>query len=288
MSNPQTTPLSTNSIEQTDITDKLSRQAPNATHYVVFDACRNELQLTKKERKALGQEKGFVPIAQTTGLLIAYATAPQQTASDAGGDSGPYAKEIVKPGVEAVTMFRNVQLRVKDAIGQDPWLTFPTLSAVYLAGQRATTTTDAPTLNLEDTQDAGELAAFISQMPDGPYRKLLQERLADLRIKTRPTCAGGRTWPPTNISVGAVQISSARAPWAAGLKLGGAGQCSATIVAANWAIAAGHCVTETKTQVVSGKTKIVGWEPRTPSDLKLIVGADDLDSASPAETISPC
>jgi secreted trypsin-like serine protease len=43
-------------------------------------------------------------------------------------------------------------------------------------------------------------------------------------------------------------------------------------------------VTETKTQVVSGKTKIVGWEPRTPSDLKLIVGADDLDSASPAET----
>jgi hypothetical protein len=30
-------------------------------------------------------------------------------------------------------MFRNVQLKVKQAIGQDPWLSFPTLPAVYFA-----------------------------------------------------------------------------------------------------------------------------------------------------------
>jgi hypothetical protein len=30
---------------------------------------------------ALGTEKGFVPVAQTSGLLIAYATAPEQTVS---------------------------------------------------------------------------------------------------------------------------------------------------------------------------------------------------------------
>jgi hypothetical protein len=39
---------------------------------------------------------------------------------------GSYAKalaeEIVKPGIEAVTMFRNVQLKVKQALDQDPWL----------------------------------------------------------------------------------------------------------------------------------------------------------------------
>ena len=42
------------------------------------------------------------------------------------------AEEIVKPGIEAVTMFRNVQLRIKQSIGQDPWLTFPTLPAALL------------------------------------------------------------------------------------------------------------------------------------------------------------
>ena len=40
------------------------------------------------------------------------------------------------PGIEAVTMFRNVQLRVKQTIGQDPWLSFPSLPAVYFAGSK--------------------------------------------------------------------------------------------------------------------------------------------------------
>ena len=63
--------------------------------------------------------------------MIAYATAPGKTASDIGDGGGVYAKtladEIVQPGVESVMMFRNVQLKVKQAIGQDPWLSFPTL-----------------------------------------------------------------------------------------------------------------------------------------------------------------
>lgn len=126
-----------NSIEQGDIINKLSRRAPGATHYVIFDACRNELRLSSRGKKSLGAEKGFVPVAQTAGLLIAYATAPKQTASDVGEGGGPYAKalaaEIVKPGVEAVNMFRRVQVRVKQSTGQDPWLSFPSLPEVYLA-----------------------------------------------------------------------------------------------------------------------------------------------------------
>ena len=43
----------------------------------------------------------------------------------------------MQPGVEAVTMFRNVQLRVKEETNQDPWLSFPTLRPVYLAGKQA-------------------------------------------------------------------------------------------------------------------------------------------------------
>ena len=129
------------SFQQNQIIDLLSKQAANATQFVVFDACRNELNLSGSAAKAIGADKGFVPLADTAGLLIAYATAPHRTASDAGEGGGPYAKalaeELLKPGVEAVTMFRNVQIRVKQAIGQDPWLSFPSLAPVYLAGREA-------------------------------------------------------------------------------------------------------------------------------------------------------
>src|SRR5262245_5144350 len=129
------------SFQQNAVIDLLSKQAPNATHYVVFDACRNELNITGLSAKALGADKGFVPINDTSGLLIAYATAPRKTASDVGIGGGPYAKvlaeELVKPGIESVSMFRNVQIRVKEAIGQDPWLSFPSLPPVYFAGRPA-------------------------------------------------------------------------------------------------------------------------------------------------------
>jgi len=131
--------LWTNSFELNDIVRKLREQAPEATHYVVFDACRDELRLTRQGKKTSGAEKGFTPVSAVTGVLIAYATAPGQTASDVGQRAGPYAaalaEEISKPGIEAVTMFRNVHLKVKQTIGQDSWLSVPTLPVVYLAGK---------------------------------------------------------------------------------------------------------------------------------------------------------
>jgi TPR repeat protein len=72
-------------------------------------------------------------------MLIAYATAEGELASDVGDGAGPYAKalaeEIVKPGIDAVVMFNNVQKRVRKAIGQEPWMTFGGIGDVYLAGQ---------------------------------------------------------------------------------------------------------------------------------------------------------
>jgi len=127
----------TNSIDLREIVNRLREQSPEAVHYVVFDACREELHLTRGGTKALDR-KGFVPVPNISGVMIAYATAPGKTASDAGNGGGIYAKtlaeEIVRPGVESVMMFRTVQLKVKEAIGQDPWLSFPTLRAVYFAG----------------------------------------------------------------------------------------------------------------------------------------------------------
>ena len=126
------------SLRLTEITRKLKGEAGNATHFVVFDACRNVLKIKQAGSKAVVQSKGFVPVSQESGILIAYATAEGELASDLGAGAGPYAKvlaeEIVKPGVEAVYMFRNVQRRVRAAIKQEPYLGFNALGDVYLAG----------------------------------------------------------------------------------------------------------------------------------------------------------
>jgi uncharacterized caspase-like protein len=174
--------LWTNSLELGDILEKLRSQTPDATHFVVFDACREELRLTRETRKALGTAKGFVALSNVSGVMVAYATAPGKTASDVGDGAGPYAKaladEIVKPGIEAVTMFRNVQLRVKLAIGQDPWLTFPTLPPVYFAGKTSEAMSQEQQIELEYWESVKEkksptvLATYLERYPAGAYAPL--------------------------------------------------------------------------------------------------------------------
>src|SRR5262245_27042667 len=191
------------SMQLTEITRKLKRDAGNATHFVVFDACRNTLKLTKPGSRAVVQSRGFVPVAQESGMLIAYATAEGELASDVGAGSGPYAsvlaEEIVKPGVEAVTMFRNVQLRVRAAIGQEPCIRFSALGNVQLAGlvaeppkaitpQQSTVAAPTPPSEAErawptikDTTSIPALEAFIRRFGDTYYGDLAKVRLAELK-----------------------------------------------------------------------------------------------------------
>src|SRR5690349_12924656 len=78
---------------------KLLDGARSAAKFIIFDACRNELQLPSKDTS-----KGLVPIAEQQGMFIAYASAPGRTASDRGDNSGPYATalaaEFAKPGID--------------------------------------------------------------------------------------------------------------------------------------------------------------------------------------------
>jgi uncharacterized caspase-like protein len=129
------------SLRVSEITRKLKTEAGSAKHFVVLDACRNNLKLVKAGSKALLQSRGLMRVDDAAGMLIAYATAEGELASDVGAGAGPYARalaeEVVKPGVEAVTMFRNVQRRVRAAVGQEPHLQFSALGDVYLAGPLA-------------------------------------------------------------------------------------------------------------------------------------------------------
>jgi len=168
----------TNSLDLKEIVNRLREQTPDAVHYVVFDACREELRLTRGGTKAL-ERKGFVPVANISGVMVAYATAPGKTASDVGDGGGVYARtlaeEIVRPGIEAVTMFRTVQLKVKETIGQDPWLSFPTLPAVYFAGTKPAALTPEQQLELtfwlsvKESTSPKVLATYLERYPDGEF-----------------------------------------------------------------------------------------------------------------------
>ena len=93
-----------NSVQLNSITQRC-RTERASLQIVVFDACRNELKFRADKSTLL---KGFAPVAEQTGMLIAFATAPGRRASDEGAAAGPYAtilgEELLRPGtpVEAV------------------------------------------------------------------------------------------------------------------------------------------------------------------------------------------
>jgi hypothetical protein len=210
------------SLRLTSITRQLKTEAGNAMHFVVFDACRNTLKLTKAGSRALVQSKGFVPVVQESGMLIAYATAEGELASDVGAGAGPYAKvlaeEIVKPGVEAVSMFRRVQVRVRSTIGQEPWLGFSALGEVHFAGLNNVdppkpAVTSAPTQVSEaertwpwvkDTTNQTVLENFIKQFGETPFGARARARLEELKKQqvwiTAPTKPSAQEVAPVVIS----------------------------------------------------------------------------------------
>jgi uncharacterized caspase-like protein len=187
--------LWTASLNLNSTIDSIRALAPDATHYIVFDACRNELNLMRKGKKALA-DKGFHPIAYAPGVLIAYATAPGRTAVD-GEDrtGGPYARalaeEIVKPGTEAMTMFRLVALRVNREIGQDPWMSASTLPEFYFAGKQVNASAPLPPAPMSEaalawaeirkTSNPEILEAYNKQFGDTVYGAIARARLEALR-----------------------------------------------------------------------------------------------------------
>jgi len=188
------------SVRLRRVLDELKSQAENAQHFVVFDACHNSLQLASKTSKSLLQSKGFKAEREVRGMLISYATAAGRTASDIGESVGPYASalaaEIVKPGIEAVTMFRNVQIRVYREIQQEPWYTHGALGEVYFAGKAGTenaqitkpaiTGKPPPSKEAEaweaikDLDSPAVFEAFIKRFPNSFYADFAQARLKEL------------------------------------------------------------------------------------------------------------
>lgn len=99
-------------------------EAGSRLNLVILDACRNNPLAYANQRSAGG---GLAFISAPSGTLIAYATAPGQTAADGRGDLSPYTaafvEELAVPGRPVEEVFKAVRRRVReDSNGaQVPW-----------------------------------------------------------------------------------------------------------------------------------------------------------------------
>ena len=110
-----------NAVDLKTLLDGLNR-ARNPMNIVILDACRDNPFSTD-----LGTGKGLSQIDAPVGTLLAYATAPGNSASDGEGDNGLYTehllKEIRTPDAKIEDVFKRVRLNVRRASNgrQIPW-----------------------------------------------------------------------------------------------------------------------------------------------------------------------
>ncbi|MBV1695304.1 MAG: SUMF1/EgtB/PvdO family nonheme iron enzyme [Hyphomicrobiales bacterium] len=94
------------------ITEALARAGRMS--FLVFDACRN-VPLERDDKSLTF--KGFAPVREQGGLLVAFATEPGNVAVDQSLYAKVLAEEIVRPGIEASQAFRAVTRRVRQETG---------------------------------------------------------------------------------------------------------------------------------------------------------------------------
>jgi formylglycine-generating enzyme required for sulfatase activity len=191
---PGTSAFWDDSVKLDDVL-RLLDGARSAAKFIVFDACRNELQLPTKDTS-----KGLVPVAEQQGMFIAYASAPGRTASDMGDKSGPYAAalaaELAHPGLDHLNLFQNVKEAVLTATGgaQQPWESNGLGRRVFLTGQAkpleaAQSPSTSPRSSeaveawdrTKDTASIAALEAFIARYKDTYYAVLARLRIDELK-----------------------------------------------------------------------------------------------------------
>ena len=150
---------------------------------LVLDACRDNpmAAITRSGTKGLSR------MDAPTGTMIAFATAPNTTASDNGDYAKVLAKELQKPGQELIDVFRNTTAEVRrlSAGKQEPRISEMSISdRLYLAGQGTqlasvvvestgrSTRGDPEEDAWQATKSANTVAAydaFLGEFPKGRY-----------------------------------------------------------------------------------------------------------------------
>src|ERR1700719_1790882 len=101
----------------------------NGVKIMILDACRNNPLANRLKQgvaasRTLATTRGLARIDKTQGMVVAYATAPDEVAQDGQGRNSPFTAALLKrlqePGLEIEMMFRRVASDVNAQTGGRP------------------------------------------------------------------------------------------------------------------------------------------------------------------------
>lgn len=167
---------------QTVAMDRVQRALERAkgVKIMILDACRDNPLAQQVATRSAGETRGLARIDKTTGLIVAYATAPDDVAQDGVGRNSPFTEALIKrmkePGLEIGTMFRRVTADVYERTNgkQRPEVSISLLNDYFLNPTEG----DGTVWNrIRDRQEPEEFRRFIEKFPTSPYAREAQYRL---------------------------------------------------------------------------------------------------------------
>lgn len=192
------------------ITGELKAGGPKLS-MLLLDACRDDplserfLASAGRLGRSVATESGLAQTQGAVGMLIAYATAPDQVALDGEGLHSPFTQALLEwidqPGLEVGRVFRRVRERVMDLTdgAQVPWVEEAVIGEFYLNGDRApeAKTAQKPedlfwdsVQTIDDpAQRLAALQRYLVVFPEGDYvedaRRLRRTLMANLSAEDR-------------------------------------------------------------------------------------------------------
>jgi uncharacterized caspase-like protein len=161
---------------------------------LILDSCRdnplaeNLVRSLRAQSRDLPNVRGLAPIEHASGMIVAYATQPNDVAEDGAGRNSPFSlallNELKEPGLEVGAMFRRVQDDVFKATSgrQTPELTISHVPEYYLNLSETDRTVWA---RIRESGDGAALQAFIQRYPNSFYARDAAVLLSTLEEKAR-------------------------------------------------------------------------------------------------------
>jgi hypothetical protein len=188
--------------------------ANNGLNIVILDACRNNPFARSWSRG--DTDGGLAQMTAPTGSFIAYATAPDRTASDGGERNGLYTAELLKvlgePNAKIEDIFKKVTIAVDRASNgqQIPWTSSSLRGEFYFnvggvdykgtfqatvtpadgkqtSGGAGAATSELDAWNkIKESKDSQEFAKFLNQYPYGIFVEPAKRKLLELTGSAGP------------------------------------------------------------------------------------------------------
>jgi len=134
---------------------EVMESAGNGLNIIVLDACRDNPFKSKSKYTTRGLNSprgGLAEMPKANGSVIAYATAPGETAKDGSGRNSPYTKQFLqwmqKPNLPIELMLKEVGKGVKRETQEEqrPWYESSIDGDFYFVEQSAVSVPSAPTV----------------------------------------------------------------------------------------------------------------------------------------------